>query len=171
MCYSLYDVLETMETLGFGHVGVVTICKDLPLRAFISFFPSVEFDLRREIRRLKEYRKAGIKSFCSESTLTFSLLCSTKLHFKVAWLSRKCIYIQTWAMLSSLVWVWLLSGSIIICGSSNSTVYLVFKSLFYNYNVLACLLMHGTQSRAQQNVFLSCIISYFRTKIRDSLAN
>uniref|UniRef100_A0A672Y648 Transcriptional adapter n=1 Tax=Sphaeramia orbicularis TaxID=375764 RepID=A0A672Y648_9TELE len=36
----------------------------IPFFLFIFFLP-VEFELRREIRRLQEYRKAGIKSFCS----------------------------------------------------------------------------------------------------------
>jgi len=48
------------------------------------FVFAVEFELRREIRRLQEYRKAGIKSFCSESSLTFSLLVSAILQFIVA---------------------------------------------------------------------------------------
>lgn len=52
-------------------------------------FSAVEFELRREIRRLQEYRKAGIKSFCSESDLTFSLLCSAKLEG----FHRKCLRI------------------------------------------------------------------------------
>lgn len=53
------------------------LCNSLHRFAFnclhlsLSLFP-VEFELRREIRRLQEYRKAGIKSFCSESSLTFS---------------------------------------------------------------------------------------------------
>lgn len=42
------------------------------LQSWLPLSPAVEFELRREIRRLQEYRKAGIKSFCSESTLTFS---------------------------------------------------------------------------------------------------
>lgn len=128
-CVTVYKVLK----LWRPWVLVVTTFTDLPLTTFVSFSPSVEFELRREIRRLQEYRKAGIKSFCSESTLTFSLLCSTKLHFQVAWLSRKCIYIQSWAVLSSLVWVWLLSVwiiVIIICSRSRSRVCLLFRSVF-----------------------------------------
>ncbi|TNN23243.1 Transcriptional adapter 2-alpha [Liparis tanakae] len=44
---------------------------------------ALEFELRREIRRLQEFRKAGIKSFCSEFTLTFSFLCPTERHAKI----------------------------------------------------------------------------------------
>lgn len=58
----------------------------------------MEFELRREIRRLQEYRKAGIKSFCSESDLTFSLLCSAKLES----FHRKCLRIPVFSFSQAL---------------------------------------------------------------------
>lgn len=53
----------------------------------------MEFELRREIRRLQEYRKAGIKSFCSESEFDlFTPLLDKPSFFKAAWLSRENVF-------------------------------------------------------------------------------
>lgn len=124
----------------------------------------MEFELRREIRRLQEYRKAGIKSFCSESRLTFSLLCSTKLNFKLASLSRENVFIFRLELCCSLYFE-LQIVLITIC--SSSTVYQVYASFF---GIMMFGEFVGTQRKAQLNILLSCYNSCSWNNIRGKLA-
>lgn len=71
---SYLSLLYSVNNCITSYIRTENICTvfECVLQSWRPLFPAVEFELRREIRRLQEYRKAGIKSFCSESALTFS---------------------------------------------------------------------------------------------------